>query len=75
MLECRFAEFLYLALTLCFKAQYLPQIKKELCLSGCQVVAQTQGCHLVCIWGRLVKFQGFGVVGYFDEKITLGTNY
>ena len=26
------------------------------------VVAQTQGYHLVCIWGSLVKFQGAGVV-------------
>ena len=29
---------------------------------GCHVVAQTQGYHLVCIWGSLVKFQGDGVV-------------
>ena len=28
----------------------------------CPVVAQTQGYHLVCIWGGLVKFQGSGVV-------------
>ena len=28
----------------------------------CPVVAQTQGYHLVCIWGSLVKFQGGGVV-------------
>ena len=28
----------------------------------CFVVAQTQGYHLVCIWGSLVKFQGGGVV-------------
>ena len=28
----------------------------------CHVVAQTQGYHRVCIWGRLVKFQGGGVV-------------
>ena len=26
------------------------------------VVAQTQGYHLVCIWGSLVKFHGGGVV-------------
>ena len=26
------------------------------------VVAQTQGYHVVCIWGSLVKFQGGGVV-------------
>ena len=24
------------------------------------VVAQTQGYHLICIWGSLVKFQGGG---------------
>ena len=29
---------------------------------GCHVVAQTQGYHLGCIWGSLVKFQGGGVV-------------
>ena len=29
---------------------------------GSHVVAQTQGYHLVCIWGSLVKFQGDGVV-------------
>ena len=28
----------------------------------CPVVAKTQGYHLVCIWGSLVKFQGGGVV-------------
>ena len=32
----------------------------------CPVVAQTQGYHLVCIWGSLVKFQGGGVVVKFD---------
>ena len=62
MLECRFAESLYLGLPLSFKAQCLPQIKGGLCLAGCHVVAQTQGYHLVCIWGSLVKFQGGGVV-------------
>ena len=31
-------------------------------LTKCPVVAQTQGYHLVCIWGSLVKFQGGGVV-------------
>ena len=68
MIECRFAEFLNLGLPLSFKAQCLPQIKKEggggrgLCLAGCHVVAQTQGYHLVCIWVSLVKFQGGGVV-------------
>ena len=62
MLECRFAGFLYLGLPLSFKAQCLPQIKGGLCLAGCHVVAQTQGYHLVCIWGSLRKFQGGGVV-------------
>ena len=28
----------------------------------CHVVAQTQGYHLICIWGSLVQFQGDGVV-------------
>ena len=32
----------------------------------CDVVAQTQGYHLVCIWGSLCKFQGGGVVLKFD---------
>ena len=62
VLECRFAESLHLGLPLFFKAQCLPQIKRRLCLAGCHVVAQTQGYHLVCIWGSLVKFQGGGVV-------------
>ena len=66
MLECGFAEFLYRGLPLSFKAQCLPQIKGGLCLAGCHVVAQTQGYHLVCIWGSLVKFQGSGVVVKFD---------
>ena len=66
MLECRFAESLYLGLPLSFKAQCLPQIKEGLCLAGCHVVAQTQGYHLVYIWGSLVKFQGSGVVLKFD---------
>ena len=34
---------------------------------GCHVVAQTQGYHLVCIWGGLFKFQGGGVVLKFDS--------
>ena len=66
MLDCRFAEFLYLGLALSFKAQCLPQIKGGLCLAWCHVVAQTQGYHVVCIWGSLVKFQGGGVVENFD---------
>ena len=28
----------------------------------CPVVAQTQGYHLVCIWGSLFKFEADGVV-------------
>ena len=58
MLDCGFAEFLYRDLSLSFKAQCLPQIEGVLCLAGCHVVAQTQGYHLVCIWGSLVRFQG-----------------
>ena len=38
----------------------------RLCLAGCHFVAQTQGYHLVCIWGSLVKFQGGGVVVKFN---------
>ena len=37
-----------------------------MCLAGCQLIAQTQGFQLVCIWGSLVKFQGAGVVLNFD---------
>ena len=37
-----------------------------MCLAGCQLIAQTQGYQLVCIWGSLVKFQGGGVVLNFD---------
>ena len=66
MLECRFAEFLYRRIPLSFKAQCLPQIDRGLCLAGCHVVAKTQGYHLVCIWGSLIKFQGGGVVVKFD---------
>ena len=62
MLECRFVESLYLGLPLSFKAQCLPQIKLGLCLTGCHVVAQTQGYHVECMWGSLVTFQGGGVV-------------
>ena len=65
MLECRFGKFWYWGLPLSFKAQCLPQIKEGLCLAGCNVIAQTQGYHLVCIWGSLVKFQGGGVVVKF----------
>ena len=61
MLECRFANFLYLGLPLSFKAQCLPQIKEKLCLAGCHVVARIEGYHLVCIWGSLVKFEAGGV--------------
>ena len=60
--ECGFAEVLYRGLSLSFKAQCLPQIEEGLYLSGCHVVAQTEGYHLVCIWGSLDKFQGVGLV-------------
>ena len=50
MLECGFAEVFYRSLSLSFKAQ-CPH-----------VVAQIQGYHLMCMWGRLVKFHGGGVV-------------
>ena len=63
--KCRFTEFLYLGLPMSFNAQCLPQIKEGLCLAGCHIIAQTQGYHLVCIWGSLVKFQGDGVVVKF----------
>ena len=53
-------------LPLSFKAQCLPQIEERLCLAGCRVVAQTQGYHLVCVWGSLVKFQGGGLFVKFD---------
>ena len=33
---------------------------------GVQLVAQTQGYQLVCIWSSLVNFQGAGVVLKFD---------
>ena len=54
--ECGFAEFLYPSLPPSFKARYLPQIKRGLCLAVRHVVAQSQGYHLACIWGSLVKF-------------------
>ena len=66
MLDCGLAEFLYRGLPQSFKAQCLPQIKWGLCLTGCHVVAETQGYHLACIRGSLVKFQGGGVVVKFD---------
>ena len=43
-----------------------PSSSKGLCLTGCHVVAQTQGYHLVCIWASLVKFHGGGIVVKFD---------
>ena len=66
MLECGFTEFLHRGLSLSFKAQCLPQIEGILYLSGCHVVQQTKGYHLVCIWGSLDKFQGGGVGVKFD---------
>ena len=60
--EWGFSEFLYRGLTMSFKVQCFPQIKGELCLAGCHVLVQTQGYHLECIWGSLVKFQRGGVV-------------
>ena len=44
-----------------FKVQCFPQIKGGLRLATCHVLVQTQGYHLECIWGSLVKFQGGGV--------------
>ena len=66
MLVFEFAEFLCQGLSLSFIAQCLSHIKGGLCLAGCHVVAQTQGYHLVCIWGGLFKFQGDGVVLKFE---------
>ena len=59
-------QVLYRGLSLSFKAQCLPKIERGLYLAGCHVVAQTQGYHLVCFWGSLVKFQGGGVVVKID---------
>ena len=58
-----------LGLPLSFKAQCLPQIERGLCVAGRHVVAKTQGYHLVCVWGSLIKFQG----GEVDLKIMLYT--
>ena len=66
MLVFEFAEFLCQGLSLSFIAQCLSHIKGGLCLAGCHVVAQTQGYHLVCIWGSLVIFHGGVVVLKFD---------
>ena len=50
------------------RARLLPPLGQLIFFEGgfrqtkCPVVAQTQGYHLVCIWGSLVKFQGGGVV-------------
>ena len=55
-----------MGLFLSFKAQCLRQIEEGLCLNGCHVVAQTQGYHLICIWGSLVKFHGVRVVLKLD---------
>ena len=49
-------------LPLSFKAQCLPQIERGLCVVRRHVFAKTQGYHLVCVWGSLVKFQGGEVV-------------
>ena len=51
-----------MGLTQSFKAQCLSQIKKRLCLTGCHVVAEKQGYHLVFLWGGVVKFQEGEVV-------------
>ena len=54
------------------RAGLLPPLRQLIYFEGglrqakCHVVAQTQGYHLVCIWGSLVKFQGCGVVVKFD---------
>ena len=53
-------------LTLVFQSSMSLSNMGGLCLAGCHVVAQTQGYHLVCIWGSLVKFQGGGIVVKFD---------
>ena len=63
MLECGLAEFLYRGYPCLSKLNVSLKLRGGgLCLTGCHVVAQTQGYHLVCIWGRLVKLQGGGVV-------------
>ena len=35
-----------------------------MCLDGWHVIAQTQGYHLVCIWGSLAQFQGGDVLKF-----------
>ena len=47
--------------SLSFKAQCLPQIERFVS-SWCHVVTKAQGCHLVYIWGSVVKLQGGGGV-------------
>ena len=44
----------------------LGKLEGGFCRTKCHVVAQTQGYHLGCIWGSLVKLQGGGVVVKFD---------
>ena len=40
----------------------------------CHVVTQTQGYHLVCIWGSLIKFQGGGGLMKFLFKVRFINN-
>ena len=41
---------------------FLPKLIPVFQSSVSHVVAQIQGYHLICMWGRLVKFHGGGVV-------------
>ena len=41
---------------------FLPKLIPVFQSSVFHVVAQIQGYHLICMWGRLVKFHGGGVV-------------
>ena len=54
-----------------FQSSVSPSNWGGLGLAGCQLIVQTQGYQLVCIWGSLVKFQGGGVVLNFDALLHL----
>ena len=55
-------ELLYHCLCLPFKGYCLNQMVRGFCLAWRHVVAETQGYHLLCIWGSQIKFQGGGLV-------------
>ena len=72
MLECGLLLSFCTEADPCLSKLSVPLKLRKVCVYlGVIFLAQTQGYHLVCIWGSLVNFQVVGVVVKFDVSALL----